>query len=124
MSDLDSIAELPIDHAAILQLRDSASRAAALLKELSNEQRLLILCKLMEGECSVSYLSHHLDLSQSATSQHLARLRNSRLVSTRRDAQTIYYRLADRDAVMLLDTLCRIFAPDGAAKARGAGRPD
>jgi DNA-binding transcriptional ArsR family regulator len=100
-----------IDQNAIAVLRDSAHRASGLLKQLANEQRLLILCKLMEGECSVTYLANHVGLAQSATSQHLAKLRESGLLSTRRDAQTVYYRIGDEDAVRLLQTLCAIFAP-------------
>lgn len=111
MSELQALTERPIDKAEIEQLRGSASRASALLREIANEQRLLILCKLMEGECSVTYLSEHLGLSQSATSQHLARLRASQVVATRRNSQTVYYRLADPNTAMVLDTLCRIFAP-------------
>ena len=113
MSEIYRFAEMPIDEASIERLRDGAHRAASLLKELANEQRLLIMCRLMEGEASVNDLTGHLGLSQSATSQHLARLRASGLVATRRAAQTIYYRLADGDTVRVLDTLCQIFAPEG-----------
>lgn len=100
-----------IDEEAIAILRESAHRASGLLKQLANEQRLLILCKLMEGECSVTYLANHVGLAQSATSQHLAKLRESGLLATRRDAQTVYYRIGDDDAVRLMQTLCDIFAP-------------
>lgn len=105
------IADPVIDDGAIAVLRESAHRASELLKQLANEQRLLILCKLMEGECSVTYLANHVGLAQSATSQHLAKLRESGLLATRRDAQTVYYRIGDDDAVRLLQTLCDIFAP-------------
>lgn len=111
LSDGPLIADPVIDDGAIAVLRDSAHRASELLKQLANEQRLLILCKLMEGECSVTYLANHVGLAQSATSQHLARLRESGLLATRRDAQTVYYRIGDDDAVRLLRTLCDIFAP-------------
>ncbi len=95
----------------IIALRDSAHRASLLLKQLANEQRLLILCKLMEGECSVTYLAEHIGLAQSATSQHLAKLRDYGLVATRREAQNIYYRIGDPDTVRVIKTLCDIFAP-------------
>lgn len=111
VGDGSSIDDPVIDEGAIAVLRDSAHRASVLLKQLANEQRLLILCKLMEGECSVSYLANHLGLAQSATSQHLAKLRESGLLATRRDAQTVYYRIDDGDVVRLLQTLCAIFAP-------------
>lgn len=93
-------------------LRNSASRASRLLKQLANEQRLLILCKLMEGECSVSELASHVGLAQSATSQHLAKLRDAGLLETRRDAQSVFYRIDDVNAVRVLHTLCAIYQPD------------
>lgn len=96
----------------IAALRSSANRASALLKQLANEQRLLILCKLMEGECSVSYVADHIGLAQSATSQHLAKLREGGLLETRREAQTIYYRIADETVLTILQTLCGVFAPE------------
>lgn len=92
-------------------LRNSAHRATGLLKQLANEQRLLILCKLLEGECSVSFLADHIGLAQSATSQHLAKLREAGLLATRRDAQSIYYRIDDEDALRVLKTLCDIYQP-------------
>ena len=100
-----------LPHEEIEALRDSAHRASRLLKELANEQRLLILCKLLEGECSVMPLAAHVGLAQSATSQHLARLREAGLLETRRESQTIHYRIADEDAVRLLRTLCEIYHP-------------
>lgn len=87
----------------------SAGAAARLLKLLASEQRLLLLCKLIEGESSVGELSAHVGLAQSATSQHLAKMRAEGLVATRRDAQTIYYRLDDPAAIRMLDTLCEIY---------------
>lgn len=91
------------------ELADSAHAAARMLKLLASEQRLLILCKLVEGESSVGDLSDHVGLAQSATSQHLAKMRAEGLVATRRDAQTIYYRLDDPAAIRMLDTLCEIY---------------
>ena len=90
-------------------LAASAHAAARMLKLLASEQRLLILCKLIEGESSVSDLAAHVGLAQSATSQHLAKMRAEGLVATRRDAQTIYYRLDDPAAMRVLDTLCDIY---------------
>lgn len=91
------------------ELADSASSAARLLKLLASEQRLLLLCRLIEGETSVGDLAEHARLAQSAASQHLAKMRAEGLVATRREAQTIYYRLADPAAVRVLDTLCDIY---------------
>ena len=64
--------------------------ASALLKSIANEKRIVILCRLMEGEKSVSELKTMLDLSQSALSQHLARLRAVKIAKTRRVAQTVF----------------------------------
>ena len=70
--------------------------AASMLKALSNEKRLMILCKLLEQrEMSVNALIEHVGLSQSALSQHLARMREENILDTRRDAQQIFYRVAD-----------------------------
>ena len=88
--------------------REAESRgreAAALLKAMGNEHRLAILCLLCEGEHSVGRLVERVGLSQSALSQHLARLRAEQLVSTRRHGQTIHYALAGRRARTLIETL-------------------
>lgn len=69
-------------------------RASALLKAMGNKHRLMILCHLSETEACVSALEKVVGLSQSALSQHLAKLRNENLVKTRRHAQTIYYSLS------------------------------
>ena len=93
----------------ISELAGSAEAAARLLKLLASEQRLLLLCRLVEGEASVGALAEHARLAQTAASQHLAKMRAEGLVATRREAQTIYYRLADPAAVRVLDTLCEIY---------------
>ena len=82
-----------------------AARAAALLKALAHPARLLVMCRLVEGECSVSELQPLAGLSLSALSQHLAVLRDFKLVTTRRAAQTIYYSLADGPAVGVMVAL-------------------
>ena len=79
--------------------------ASALLKSIANEKRIVILCRLMEGEKSVSELETMLDLSQSALSQHLARLRAVKIVKTRRVAQTIFYSLNGEGAETILAAL-------------------
>ena len=94
-------------------IRRHAGDAAKLLKALANEKRLQILCLLVEGEHSVGELNELLDLSQSALSQHLAVFREDGIVYTRREAQTIYYGLADGPARKLLGTLHDIFCGSG-----------
>jgi DNA-binding transcriptional ArsR family regulator len=87
--------------------------ASALLKLISNQQRLLILCLLHEEEMSVSALNDTLpQLSQSALSQHLAQLRNADLVKIRRDAQTIYYSLTESKAVQVIHLLHELYCTD------------
>lgn len=83
--------------------------ASDLLKALSHETRLLILCLLAEGEKSVSDLEQILDLPQAAVSQHLARLRYDRLVSTRRDGRMIFYSLAGEEVTRIVATLYDLF---------------
>ncbi len=90
-------------------LEINARKASALLKAMANERRLLILCHLAQGEKSVGELESLLRLSQSALSQHLARLRRDGLVSTRRAAQTIHYSLAGREAGAIMETLYALY---------------
>ena len=86
------------------------SRSAAdLLKAMANEHRLAILCRLAMGEASVGELTAAAGLSQSALSQHLARLRAKGLVSTQRASQQIFYALASEEAKRLLETLHGIY---------------
>ncbi len=91
------------------KLKESALRASALLKAMSNEHRLMILCQLLPGEKSVGELERIIGLSQSALSQHLARLRRDNLVRTRRQAQTIYYSLAGAEAAAVISTLYGLY---------------
>jgi|SRR6516164_412073 len=94
------------------QLASKAGKAARLLKLLANENRLLILCRLViAGEMSVGDLADAVELSQSALSQHLAKMREDGLVATRREAQTVFYRIADPNAERLLVLLKDIYCP-------------
>jgi len=86
-----------------------ASEAESLLKALANKNRLMILCALSEGELSVTSLNECVPLSQSALSQHLATLRRSAMVATRRESQTIYYRLHDPKVSVIIATLYGMF---------------
>ena len=100
----------PIDFATF---EANAALVASILRTLANERRLMILCKLAEwGEGSVSALSEAAGLSQSATSQHLAKMRDEALVDFRRDGQTIWYRIAEPRTELLLGYLQKLFCPD------------
>jgi DNA-binding transcriptional ArsR family regulator len=89
-----------------------ASEAASLLKLLANENRLVIMCRLAQaGEVSVCDLADAVGLSQSALSQHLAKMREEGLLATRRDGQTIFYHIANADAARLLSQLKNIYCP-------------
>lgn len=90
-------------------IQNNARRASALLKAMSNQHRLMILCQLVPGEKSVGELEGIIGLSQSALSQHLARLRRDQIVKTRRVAQTIYYSLAGEEASAVIETLYGIY---------------
>lgn len=104
----------------IQELTSRSEDAARLLSMLGNPHRLRILCELHKGERSVSALETVIGLSQSALSQHLAKLRAAGLVSTRREAQSIFYSVADERAQKLLPVLYDIFcAAPAATKAKG-----
>ena len=87
------------------KLLENAQEVAAILKQLSNPFRLMILCCLSDNELTVGDLNLRIDLSQSALSQHLAKLRDSNIVTTRREAQTIFYRIANPTIEELLRVL-------------------
>lgn len=92
------------------EMSANAAKAAALLKMLANENRLLILCHLIaEEEISVGDLTSRIGLSQSALSQHLAKLRDQDLVAFRREAQTLFYRVGDERAAQVLILLHKMF---------------
>ena len=100
------------DLAGLAQLEASAGEAARLLQLMANEKRLLILCNLaIHGEVSVGPLAEAVGLSQSALSQHLAKLRQDGLVAYRRQSQTLFYRLADPKAARVLAVLKDIYCP-------------
>jgi DNA-binding transcriptional ArsR family regulator len=102
-----------MDTVAVTALGAKAEEAARLLSALAHGKRLMALCHMLEGEKSVGQLAELVDLAPSALSQHLARMRDLRLVETRRDGQTIFYRLASPEAAAVLETLYRLYcAPD------------
>lgn len=94
------------DTAALMK---QAREASDLLKALSHETRLLILCILSEGEKSVSELEEILSMPQAAVSQQLARLRFDRLVNTRREGRMIYYSVAGKEVSSVVETLYELF---------------
>ena len=99
------------------EIEKAAAQVAAVLRALANQRRLLILCKLVEsGEANVSSLADAVGLSQSALSQHLAKMREEGLVTFRRESQTLWYRIADARVEALLATLYALYC--GPKKSR------
>jgi len=94
---------------SLTAMQAHACEASALLKAMGNEQRLLILCLLVDKELSVSELQAEMDLSQSALSQHLAVLREADFVNTRREAQTVFYSLPNGPIKKVMQTLHKIY---------------
>ena len=91
-------------------LKAKAGQVADLLRTLANDRRLLILCRLVEcGEATVGQLADDVQLSQSALSQHLARMREEGLIVFRRESQSLWYRIADPRVEDLLATLHRLY---------------
>lgn len=93
-------------------LEAQAQKAADFLRTLGNAHRLQVLCLLIEhGELSVGQINQYTNLSQSALSQHLAKMRDEGLVSYRRDAQTLYYALSDKTVIQIMAVLKENFCP-------------
>lgn len=86
-----------------------ADEAVTLLKAMASHNRLLLLCQLVDGERPVGELAAALGLAQSVVSQHLSLLRRDGLVSGRRDAQSIYYRISDQRVHALMRTMFALF---------------
>jgi DNA-binding transcriptional ArsR family regulator len=97
-----------------------AEDASHMLKAISHESRLMVLCLLSERERSVSELEHILALRQPTVSQQLARLREENLVKTRRDGNTIYYSLANEEVRKIINALYEIFCSPGNEATPGA----
>jgi DNA-binding transcriptional ArsR family regulator len=120
----DEAVSLPAN-AKLSAMQSQAADASRLLKALGNAQRLRVLCLLVDREMSVGQINEQLpDLSQSALSQHLAKLREEGLVQTRREAQTIWYTLEHGPAQQIITTLYDIYcAPenDGLCAAAPVG---
>lgn len=97
---------------SIKQLAEHAQEATNLLKALANANRLMICCCLGSDELSVTELNKLVPLSQSALSQHLSKMREAKLVKTRRESQTIYYSIADEAVLKVISALKGIYCPD------------
>jgi DNA-binding transcriptional ArsR family regulator len=113
------------DLSRLAEMHAHAGEAAQLLKALANEQRLLILCNLLERPLSVSELNERVELSQSALSQHLALLRESGFVETRRESQSIYYSLPPGPVTAVMAVLQTLYcsAPEPDAGTRRSAGP-
>lgn len=101
----------------IVRIQEHVEQASHMLRAIANSQRLRILCLLVAGELSVGQINEQVALSQSALSQHLAVLRQQDVVTTRREAQTIYYALTKGPAQAILETLYAVYCstPDTSA---------
>jgi DNA-binding transcriptional ArsR family regulator len=113
-------------HVNPVELASKAAEAEAFLKSLANRHRLMVLCELHKGERSVTMLQEAVGLSQSSLSQHLARLREDELVKTRREAQTIYYSLANSSVSRVIGLLYELFCAEqcvGTQKPGPIARP-
>ncbi|MGB4057134.1 MAG: metalloregulator ArsR/SmtB family transcription factor [Alphaproteobacteria bacterium] len=102
----------------IEHLEQKSEEAVRLLRALANKKRLMIVCTLFMGEKNVGEMEKIVGLSQSALSQHLARLRRDGIVNNRRDAQTIYYSLCSDAVQQLLGCLHQIYCPEFQAEEK------
>ena len=96
---------------SISAMRAAAGETATVLRVLSNEDRLLLLCQMSQGEYSVGELEELLDIRQPTLSQQLTVLRAEGLVDTRREGKRIYYRVSDQKVLMILTTLYQLYCP-------------
>ena len=103
----------------VKRMMKNAQRATDFLKALANENRLLFLCLLAEGEKSVTELESSLNLRQPTVSQQLGRLRAENLVKTRRDGKVIYYSLASEEARQVIELVYALFCGPAGKKAKG-----
>lgn len=119
--------EMYVLNVPLAPFESQAADAASLMRALAHEHRLLVLCHLVAGgELTVGELVDRIGTSQSALSQHLAKLREEGLVATRKQAQAVYYRLCDPRAEQLLALLHQLFCPelgrDAALPSSGANQ--
>lgn len=95
------------------RLRSASAQAVSALKVLANQERMLLLCQLAQGEMCVSDLEEQLQIRQPTLSQQLAVLRSEGVVNTRREGKNIYYSVADVDMLEILAVLYRLYCPKG-----------
>ncbi|CAG0977905.1 Biofilm growth-associated repressor [Methylophilaceae bacterium] len=100
---------IPVETMDFNAMRDSAGKASALLKALSNPDRLMLLCQLTKGEHCVGDLEQRLGLQQPSLSQQLTVLRQERLVNTRREGKQIFYSIASREAMAVMQLLYAMY---------------
>ncbi len=100
---------MDLDEISLGGMQENAGKATALLKSMANKTRLMILCQLVNGEKSVGEMHENIPLSQSALSQHLAVLRREKLVSTHRQAQSVFYSLASDEVRAIIQTLYSLY---------------
>jgi ArsR family transcriptional regulator len=108
---------LSLDDKEMAEIKKNAPFAAGFLRTLANENRLIILCILSQGERNVRELERTLELRQPTLSQQLSVLREQRLVATRRNGKEIYYRLASEEAQAVIGLLYELFCAKQGAKA-------
>ena len=113
--------DLPDTPLTLDTMRAAAQQAVAALKLLANEDRLLLLCELSQGECCVSDLEARLGILQPTLSQQLAELRREDAVTTRRDGKNIYYAIADTRLLALLQTMYAQYCPVPTSTGTGTG---
>ena len=94
-------------------INDSAKLASDFLKTLANQNRLVILCALVDGEKNVTQLEEILNVRQPTLSQQLARLRADKMVETRRESKQVYYKLSNYDAELILELIFELFCTGG-----------
>ena len=97
------------DPSIAAQMSENAAKATKTLKALGNETRIMLMCLLMDGEKSAGELAQAVDMRLPAISQHLAKMRESGLVSSRRDAQTVYYKAEGGVGHAIVGTLCEYY---------------
>lgn len=93
------------------KMRDAASVATAVLRALANEDRLLLLCHLSQGEASVGQMEIALGIAQPTLSQQLGVMRRLQLIASRREGKQIFYRIEDPNVLVLLSTLYQLYCP-------------
>lgn len=100
---------LPDEQHSLARMKQNVGRAESMLKVLANGNRLMILCNLVEGRMTVSELLERLDLSQSALSQHLARMREEGLIASDKQGQQVYYSILAPEVRAILSTLYLVY---------------